>query len=94
MAIERALEARWNRIQLSRAEIAPIQWTIIIVLAALILVTIAITHIDTRLAQAATMFIFSTALAICLFLLVVYDRPFAAGVFSMTPSVLREVTPD
>ena len=41
VAIERALEARWSRIQLSRAEIAPIQWTVIIVLAALILVTIA-----------------------------------------------------
>jgi DNA-binding transcriptional regulator YdaS (Cro superfamily) len=94
VAIERALEIRRSRIQLSRTEIAPIQWTVIVVLVALLLVTIAVLHIDAHLAQAATMLIFATAVAICLTLLMIYDRPFAAGGFTMTPAVLREVVPD
>jgi len=40
------------------------------------------------------MVMFSTALAICLTLLLIYDRPFSAGGFTMTPTLLREVAPD
>jgi hypothetical protein len=94
VAIELALDARRNRVRLSQAEIAPIQWTAIIVLAMLILVTIALTHIDKRLAMATAMFIFSTAVATCLVLLMVYDRPFGAGGSTVTPVVLRAVMPN
>ena len=94
VAIEQALDARRNRVRLSQAEIAPIQWTAIIVLALLILVTIALIHIDKRLAMAIAMFIFSTAIATCLVLLLVYDRPFGAGGFTVTPIVLRAVMPN
>jgi hypothetical protein len=79
---------------LSQAEISPIQWTLIIVLAMLILVTIALLHIDKRVAMAISMFIFSTAVAACLVLLMVYDRPFGAGGFAVTPAVLRAVMPN
>ena len=81
LAIEQALEARRNRIRLSQAEIAPIQWIVIVVLAVLVLSTLAMIHIEIRLAMAVTMFIFSTAVALCLVLLMVYDRPFGAGGF-------------
>lgn len=94
VAIEQALEARRNRVLLSQAEIAPIQWAVILVLATLILVTIAFVHIDKRLAMGITLFIFSTALAICLVLLLVYDRPFSAGGFTVRPAVLRAVVPN
>jgi uncharacterized membrane protein len=94
VAIEQALSARRNRILLSQTEIEPIQWTLIIVLATLILVTIALIHIDKRLAMAISMFIFSTATAACLVLLMVYDRPFGAGGFTVTPDVLRAVMPN
>lgn len=94
VAIEHALEARRNRVRLSQAEIAPIQWAVIIVLATLILLTIAMMHIDNRLAMAITLFIFSTAVAICLVLLMVYDRPFGAGGSTVPPTVLRAVAPD
>jgi hypothetical protein len=93
MAIEHALDARRNRVLLSQAEIAPIQWTAIGVLAMLILVTIALIHIDKRLAMAISLVIFSTATATCLVLLLVYDRPFGAGGFAVTPAVLRAVMP-
>jgi hypothetical protein len=94
VAIEQALSARRNRILLSQAEIEPIQWTLIIVLATLILVTIALIHIDKRMAMAISMFIFSTAVAACLVLLMVYDRPFGAGGYTVTPAVLRAVMPN
>lgn len=94
VAIEHALEARRNRVRLSQAEIAPMQWIVIVVLAVLILVTIALIHIASRLAMLITMFIFSTAIAVCLVLLMVYDRPFGPGGFVIQPTVLRDVMPD
>ena len=94
VAIEQALEARRNRVLLSQAEIAPIQWAVILSLATLILITIALVHIDRRLAMGVTLFIFSTAIAICLILLFAYDRPFGAGGFTVQPTVLRAVVPN
>ena len=94
VAIEHAFEARRDRIRLSQVQIAPIQWAVIIVLTMLILMTIAMIHIDNRTAMAATLFIFSTAVALCLVLLMVYDRPFAFGGVTMAPTTFREVAVD
>jgi hypothetical protein len=94
VAIEHALEARRNRVRLSQAEIAPVQWAVIIVLAVLMLVTLAMVHIESRLAMGITMFIFSSAIAVCMVLLMVYDRPFGAGGFVVQPTVLRDIMPD
>jgi len=54
-------------------------------------VMIALVHIDNRLAMGISLFIFSTAIAACLAVLMVYDRPFGAGRFTVTPAVLRAV---
>ena len=94
VAIEQAFEARRNQIRLSQAEISSAQWIVIIALAVLLLVTIAMIHASNPLAQAATMFIFASAVALCLVLLMIYDRPFAAGGFTMQPRLLYEVGPD
>jgi CHASE2 domain-containing sensor protein len=94
VVIEQAQAARRNRVRLSQAEIAPIQWTVIIALATLILVTLAIVHIEKRLAMAIALSIFSTAIAICLVLLMVYDRPLGAGGFTVPPTVIRAVVPN
>ena len=94
VAIEHALDARRNRVRLSQAEIAPIQWVVIGVLAVLILITLAMVHIQNRVAMAITMFIFSTAIAVCVVLLMVYDRPFGTGGFVIQPTVLRDIMPD
>jgi hypothetical protein len=94
LAIEHAFEARRNRIRLSQLQIAPIQWAVIVVLTMLILVTIAMIHIDNRTAMAATLLIFSTGVAVCLVLLMVYDRPFAFGVVTMAPTAFREIAVD
>jgi hypothetical protein len=94
VAIEQALDARRNRVLLSQAEIAPIQWIVIVGLAVLILITLAMVLIEHRLAMAVAMFIYSTAIAVCLVLLMVYDRPFAVGGFVVQPTVLRDIMPD
>jgi hypothetical protein len=94
VAIERALDARRNRVRLSQADIAPIQWIVIIVLAVLILITLALVLIEHRLAMAIGMFIYATAIAVCLVLLMVYDRPFGVGGFVIQPTVLRDIMPD
>jgi uncharacterized membrane protein len=94
VAIEQALEARRNRVLLSQAEIAPIQWIVIIGLAVLVLITLAMVLIQERLARAITMFIYSTGIAACLVLLMVYDRPFGVGGFVVQPTVLRDIMPD
>lgn len=90
-AIESAFEARRNRIRLSQRSIASLQWVVIFVLALLILATTAMIHIGKPRAMAATAFIFSTAVAVCLVLLMVNDRPFTAGGITLEPSAFREV---
>jgi Protein of unknown function (DUF4239) len=94
VAVERALEARWNRILLSKATIAPIQWLVVVILAALTLVTIAMVHIERRTTVAINLFIFSTAVGACLVLLMVNDRPFAIGGITIEPSALRDINID
>jgi Protein of unknown function (DUF4239) len=94
IAIEHAFEGRRNRIRLSQLQIAPIQWAVILVLTILILVTTAMIHNDNRPAMAATLFIFSTAVAVCLVLLLVYDGPFAVGGITLEPTTFREIALD
>jgi hypothetical protein len=93
-AFEAAFESRQRRIQLSHLEIAPIQWSVVLVLTVLILMTIAMIHIDNRAAMAATMGIFSTAVAVCVVLLMAYDRPFASGGVTMQPTLFQAIVVD
>src|SRR5262249_50680988 len=46
IAVEQALEARRQRIVLSQTKIAPVQWVVVVLLTALLLMTIGIVHID------------------------------------------------
>lgn len=56
--------------------------------------TIAMIHIDNRAAMAATMIVFSTAVAVCVVLLMAYDRPFASGGVTMQPTLFRAIVVD
>jgi hypothetical protein len=89
-----AFEARRNRIRLSQVEIASIQWAVIVILALLILVTTGMIHMGRPAAMATTLFIFSTAVAASLVLLMENDRPFAGGGITLTPSAFREIVLD
>ena len=90
-AVEQAFEARRNRIRLSQVEIAALQWSVVLILSTLILITIAMIHIGKPGAMATTLFIFATATAACLVLLMENDRPFAAGGITLTPAAFRDI---
>ena len=91
IALERAMEARRSRILLSRGVIAPIQWLVVIVLDVLMLIVVAMVHIDRPRTIAINLGILSTAVAACLVLLLVHDRPFTSGGFTLQPVALREI---
>jgi hypothetical protein len=90
-SLESALEARRGRILLSHAVVGLPQWLVIFALDALVLTTLAMVHIDRRVTTAAGMFIFSTAVAASLVLLMINDRPFSAGGLSVQPTALRQI---
>lgn len=90
-AVEQALDARRERLLLSKASLDPTQWIVIFILDLLILVTISMIHVDRRATTAVNLIIFSSALAACLVLLMVNDRPFAAGGNTVMPTPIEEV---
>ena len=90
-AVERAYQARENRIRLSKSQISPMQWGVIVVLGTLILFTTAMIHIGRPAAMAVTLTFFATALGASLLLLMAFDRPFSSGGVSVTPAIFREI---
>jgi Protein of unknown function (DUF4239) len=94
VSIEQALEARRNRILISKSVISPLQWIVILVLYLLVLVTIAMVHIDRSVTAGLNLILLATGIAACLVLLMVNDRPFNAGGITIQPDVLREVGHD
>jgi Protein of unknown function (DUF4239) len=90
-AIEQVLQARRKRILLSEAVISLPQWMVIIVLDALVLFTIGTVHAGRYTTAAVNMAIFSTAVASCIVLLMINDRPFNSGGIVIQPSALHEL---
>ena len=90
-ALERTLEARRYRILLSQGSISPLQWLVIAILDVLLLATIAMVHVERPRTALINMFALSTGIAACLALLMVHDRPFSAGGFTLEPAALREI---
>jgi hypothetical protein len=90
-ALERTLEARRYRILLSKGSISTLQWLVIVILDVLLLATIAMVHVERPRTALINMFALSTGIAACLALLMVHDRPFSAGGFTLEPAALREI---
>jgi hypothetical protein len=92
-AIEVALEARRQRILISRSEISALKWTCLLIEAACVLIAIGLVHSQNRRTAAITMGVFATGLAACLVLIAGYDRPFV-GELAVSPNSLQQVLPD
>jgi hypothetical protein len=88
-----ALDARRERIIISRSVINWVKWSVVIVLAVLIQITIAIVHSDNRLTAAIAMAIFGVGVAASIVLLASHNRPFT-GEISMPPDLLLQVIPE
>jgi hypothetical protein len=92
-SLQSALEARRQRIILSRSSINWVKWTVLLVQAALTLITIGMVHSDNRLTNRIIMGIFATGVGIAVVLIASHSRPFT-GEISVHPAVLLQVMPE
>ena len=92
-ALENAIEARRQRIILSRSSVNWVKWFCIFAQAGCALIAIAMVHSDNRLAAAIAMGIFATGVAVSVLLIASHDRPFS-GEISVKPDVLLQVRPE
>ena len=92
-SLQNALDARQQRIVISRSTINWVRWTVVLLLAVLILLTIAVVHCDNRATAAIAMAIFSVGVAACVVLIASHNRPFT-GEISIGPDLLLQVLPE
>lgn len=92
-ALEIALDARRQRILTSHSEVNWVKWMTLMIQAICTLLTIAMVHSDNRGSARIALGLFSTAIAVCILLLLSHDRPFT-GQLSVKPAVLLQVTPE
>ena len=91
-AIKNALDARRQRILISRSEVNPVKWVCLLLQAACALVAIAMVHSDNRVTSGITMMLFATGVAASVLLILAHDRPFV-GEVSVGPGPLLQVMP-
>jgi hypothetical protein len=91
-ALENALDARRQRIIISRSQVNSVKWSTLYLQAVCALVAIAMVHSDSRLASVITMGIFATGVAASVLLIAAHDRPFI-GQLSVRPEPLLQVMP-
>ena len=91
-ALERALEARRSRIILSGVTLDRTEWWVLMALFALVIVTVAMVHVDDHASRAIALFLVASAAATSFVLLLGYDHPLSAlgGAF-VKPTLLREM---
>ena len=92
-ALENALDARRQRIIISRSQVNLVKWVCLLVQAVCALVAIAVAHSDNRLTAAITMGLFATGVAASILLVVSHDRPFT-GEVALGPDPLLQVMPE
>jgi len=92
-ALENALDARRQRIIVSRSAVSWLKWLCLCLQAACALLAIAMVHSDNRLASAITIGLFGIGVAASLLLIIAYDRPFI-GELSVGPARLLQAMPE
>jgi len=91
--LQNALDARRQRILVSRSEVNAVKWSCLYLQAICALVAIAAVHCDSRLASAISMGLFATGVAASVLLIAAHDRPFT-GQLSVSPEPLLQVMPE
>jgi hypothetical protein len=92
-SLENALEARRQRILVSRSQVDLTKWACLVLQAACALLAIAVVHSDNRLASAISLGIFATGVAASILLILAHDEPFL-GQNSVGAQPLLQVLPD
>jgi Protein of unknown function (DUF4239) len=91
-SLQAALDARRERIIVSRSSVNWGKWTAVVALAALTLLSIALVHSGNRRSAALAMGLFASAVAITVVMILSQDRPFS-GQFGVKPDALVQVMP-
>ena len=91
--LQSALDARRQRILISRSQVHFIKWACLIVQAVCALAAIVFVHSGNRLAGLLMMGIFATGIAAAALLIAAYDRPFV-GQLVVGPDPLLQVMPE
>lgn len=92
-ALENAVDARRQRIIVSRSEVNRVKWACLLLQAVCTLLAIAMVHCDNRLTCILALGIFTTGVAVSVLLIVAHNRPFT-GQISIGPDLLRQVMPE
>ena len=92
-SLQSAFDARRQRIIISESTINWVKWSVVGLLAGLILVTVAIIHSDNRATAAISMTLLSVAIAASIVLIASHNRPFT-GEISVGPDLLIQVMPE
>jgi hypothetical protein len=92
-ALQEALDARRQRIIISRSTINWVKWWGLILEAILTLLAIGMVHSDNRSTAGVAMGIFATAAAVAALMVASHARPFT-GEVSVGADVLRQVMPE
>ena len=92
-SLQRAFEARRQRIILSRSSINWVKWTVLFVQAGLTLLAIAMVHSDNRATNRIILAIFATGVGTAVVLIAAHSRPFT-GEIAVHPTVLLQVMPE
>jgi hypothetical protein len=89
-ALERALDARRQRIVISQSSVNSVKWAAILLQGLIALIAIAMVHSDNRLTCAIALTMFATGIAASVLLIATYTRPFT-GDISVGPELLQQV---
>ena len=92
-ALESAIDARRQRIIVSRSSVNWVKWAALLLQAICTLIAIAMVHCDNWGAAATAMGIFATGVAVSILLIASHDRPFS-GEISVKPDLLQQVMPE
>ena len=92
-ALKSAMEARRQRIVVSRARVNWVKWTALILQAICTLIAIAMVHIENRGAGIVAMGIFATGVAVSILLIASHDRLFS-GEVAVKADLLKQVLPE
>jgi uncharacterized MnhB-related membrane protein len=92
-ALGNALDARQQRIVISRSEVNFIKWSCLFLLAVCALIAIVMVHSDNRLTAMIASGMFATGVAASALLILAHDRPFT-GQISISATPLMQVMPE
>jgi hypothetical protein len=91
-SLENALDARRQRILVSRSHVNFAKWACLLLQAACALFAIAVVHSDNRLASTISLAVFATGIAASVLLILAHDEPFQ-GQIAVSPEPLLQVMP-